>query len=92
MTPITLSSISSKLNEIEEKVNNTYTNININNKSFADALKKSIEHKLNNITNTINKTDNNNTKYPQLDNKISCTIEYIDAKSVTMNTSNVYSY
>ena len=40
MTPITLSSISSKLDEIKEIVNNTYTNTNINNTSFADALKK----------------------------------------------------
>ena len=40
MTPITLSSISSKLDDIMEIVNNTYTNTNINNKSFADALKK----------------------------------------------------
>ena len=54
-----------------------YTNTNINNKSFDDALKKSIEPKLNIITNTINKTDNNTTKYPQLDNKLSCTIEQI---------------
>ena len=75
MTPITLSSISSKLDEIKEIVNNSYTNIN--NKSFSDDLKNSIEPKLNIIMNKINKTDNNNTKYPQLDNKLSCTIEHI---------------
>ena len=86
MTPITLSSISSKLDEIKEIVNNTYTNTNINNTSFADALKKSIEPTLNIITNKINKTDNNNTKYPQLDNKRSCTIEHIDVK----NCNNEY--
>ena len=31
--------------------------------------------------NTINKTDNNNIKYSQLDNKLSCTIEHIDVKN-----------
>ena len=37
---ITLSSIFSKLYEIRKMVNNTYTNTNINNKLFADDLKK----------------------------------------------------
>ena len=77
---ITLSSISSKLDEIKEIVNNTYINTNINNKSFANDLKKYIEPKINIITNKINKTDYNNTKYPQLDNKLSCTIEHIDVQ------------
>ena len=44
-------------------------------------MKKSIEPKLNIITNKINKTDNNNTKYPQLDNKLYCTIENIGVQN-----------
>ena len=49
-------------------------------------MKKSIKPKLNIIMNKINKTNNNNTKYPQLDNKDSCTIEHIDIQ----NCNNEY--
>ena len=80
ITPITLSSISSELDNIKEIVNNTYTNANTNNKSFADTLKQYIEPKLSIITNIINKIDNNNTKY--LYNKLPCTNEHIDVKKL----------
>ena len=58
LTSNTLSDITAKLDEIKNRVDNTYIITNTHKKTFADVLINSIDPKLNTISDNMNKSGN----------------------------------